>query len=86
MLVVKAYINDREIDEIYIQNTGICVNEALQTYEYKIVKPRGYGEFPIFHMRELGWKVLTKQAMEIIERVSPKLNKKKRKVKKKEKK
>ena len=89
MLVIKAYINHKEIDEIHIQNTGICVNEAMQTYEYKIVKPRGYGEFPIFHMRELGWRVLTKQATDIIERVAPrlrKLNKKKKKVKKEKKK
>ena len=86
MLVIKASINTKEIDEIHVWNTGNCVNEDLQTYEYKILQPRGYEDFPIFHMRDLGWRVLAKQAIELIERVTPKLNKKKRKVKKKKKK
>jgi len=86
MLVIKAYINEKKIDEIHILNTGICVNDTMQTYEYKIVQPKGYEGFPIFHMRNLGWRVLAKQAIELLETVSPKLNKKKRKVKKKEKK
>lgn len=85
MLIVKAHVNDKQIGEIHVWNTGICVNEDLQTYEYKIVLPRGYEGFPIFHMRDLGWRVLTKQAIDLLESVSPKL-KKKRKVKKKEKK
>jgi len=85
MLIVKAYVNDKQIDEIHVWNTGICVNEDLQTYEYKIELPRGYEDFPIFHMRDLGWRVLAKQAIDLLESASTKLNKKKRKVKKEKK-
>jgi len=71
MLVVKAFINEKQIEEIHIWNTGNCTSEAMQTYEYKIVKPEGYEKFPIFHMRELGWMNLMAQAIDVIERIEP---------------
>jgi len=71
MLVVKAFINEKKIEEIHIWNTGNCTNESMQTYEYKIVKPEGYDTFPIFHMRKLGWMNLMAQVIDVIERVEP---------------
>jgi len=67
MLIIKAYINHKEIDEIMIQNTGICTHEELQEYEYKIVKPKGYSEYAIFHIRERGWRSLVSKAIDVIE-------------------
>lgn len=74
MLVIKAYVanshSERQIDEIHIQR-GKCTKESLQEYEYKIRQPVGFEKFSIFHIRDLGWKSLMAQAIDVIERVAP---------------
>lgn len=56
MLIIKAYVNHDEIDEIWVHNIatiedGIC--------EYRIEKPTGYEDINIWHRRSEGWKALT---------------------------
>lgn len=68
MLVVKAYINTTEIEEIHIWNTGNCVDEEMDIWEYKIVKPTGREDVPIFHHRYLGWRPLFSNVITVLER------------------
>ena len=68
MLIVKAYINKNQIEEIHIWNTGNCVDEELNIWEYKIVEPKGYEDVPIFHHRDLGWKALFSNVITVLER------------------
>jgi len=79
MLIIKAYVNSKQIEEIHIQNTGNCVDENMQLYEYRIRLPEGYDDFPIFHMRELGWRALATQAIGVLEQVMPRKRKKEKK-------
>ncbi len=67
MLIVKAFINDREIEEIWIHNTSNCVNTAFGIWEYRIRKPEGYGHLPIYHRRNKGWMALALDVMKIID-------------------
>ena len=54
MLVIKAFVNKKEIDSIHIQNMG----RKHGLYDlYKITKPEI--KYPIImHKKALGWKVL----------------------------
>lgn len=63
MLILKAFINERQIDEIYIQNIRVVVPEYPDLLcEYKITKPEG--DYPaIFHRRDEGWKPLAWSAL-----------------------
>ena len=62
MLIIDAYVNDRFIETIMIQNVeqhkdGIC--------EYKIRRPKG--DWPtITHKRSDGWKKLAIKALDIV--------------------
>ena len=71
MLILKAYINDREIEEIWIHNTSNCVNTTFGIWEYRIRKPEGYDHLPLYHRRDKGWKELVIYAMKIIDREEP---------------
>ena len=67
MLIVKAFINDRQIEEIHIQNKGLLsITDKDIIHKYKIVKPKGHEDKIILHMRETGWKALTETALRII--------------------
>jgi len=55
MLVIKAFVNYGQIDEIHIHNIRHVKNGI---YEYEIVKPEGVYS-TIKHKRSDGWKVLT---------------------------
>jgi hypothetical protein len=76
MLVIKAYVANRHreelIDELHIQRKE-CLDEALQKYEYVIRHPEGYEKYPIYHLRDLGWRPLVAMAIEVIERIEPDL-------------
>jgi hypothetical protein len=50
MLVIKAYINTKQIDEIHIQNKG---GNLVGLCDYEIVKPDIPGK--IRHNRPSGW-------------------------------
>jgi len=61
MLILKTYVNDREIEEICIHNKGKA-EHAEGYYIYKIEKPEGIGRyFP--HERSRGWKPLAVQVL-----------------------
>jgi hypothetical protein len=66
MLIIKAFINLREIDEIHIWNTGISLNDEDKTFAYNILKPEGFETETIYHKRNTGYLLLLKQALEII--------------------
>ena len=68
MLIIKTFVNENEIEEIMIQNEG---DVGGGFYQYAIVKPEGYDKFVMFHMRELGWRSLFSQALNIILRTDP---------------
>ena len=63
MLILKAYINNREIDEIHIQNTGEIKNDKTK---YLIRKPKC--DIPIFHKRSDGYRLLLIKALKILEK------------------
>jgi len=62
MLVLKAFVNYRQIDEIHIQNTK-DMGEGF--YEYTIRLPKGDWT-KITHKRSDGWRELAVRALEII--------------------
>lgn len=66
MLIVKAYINEKEIDEIWIHNVN-TVSEDFNIYEYRICKPEGYEDIPLYHVRSKGWRPLAADAIKVLE-------------------
>ena len=63
MLILKAFINEHLIDEIYIHNKGPL--ESKGNYRYGIVKPEGDFE-EIHHKRRKGWLPLALKVLELI--------------------
>ena len=53
MLIIKAYINDKQIDEIQIQNVG---GDPKGLSEYAVRKPETEGT--VKHHRSDGWVAL----------------------------
>ena len=66
MLIIKAFVNEKEIDEIHIQNVN-TINEDFDIYEYRIRKPEGYDDIPLYHVRFKGWKPLVIDALKVLE-------------------
>jgi len=71
MLIIKAYINEKQIDEIWIHNLGIGRTDPYhrlgELYTYRIEKPEGYEQNLIEHSRSSdGWQVLAKKALKIL--------------------
>jgi hypothetical protein len=63
MLILKAFVNENQIDEIWVQNVETV---ALGLCKYKIRKPEG--DFPLIsHYRQDGWRVLTEKVLKILE-------------------
>ena len=67
MLIVKVFINEHEIDDVYIWNTGRKVDDCDEIYEYKIMKPEGYDHIAIYHNRDKGWKDLVQKVLYFLE-------------------
>jgi len=73
MLIIKTFLNDDQIDEVHIENTG-KFDDAFQyrskkrpgLYIYKIVEPKGFEGKAIIHTQRHGHRVLTAKAMELI--------------------
>ena len=61
MLVIKAYINEEQIDEIHIQNVGGNPNGLS---EYAVRKPEMQGI--IKHHRPSGWVALAAAVLGIL--------------------
>ena len=63
MLILKVFINERQIDEVHIQNIRIIdVDHPDALCEYHILKPLG-DYTPIFHRRDEGWMPLAWSAL-----------------------
>lgn len=63
MLIIKAYVNHKQIDEIWVHNVGYAGGGL---YHYTIEKPEGFDNIVIHHRREDGYIPLMKQVLEII--------------------
>jgi len=74
MLIIKAYVNHRQIDELCIHNLGNVVPAKVgepiadDLCLYQIEKPNGYREpeYRIQHKRSNGWEELARKACEVI--------------------
>ena len=67
MLIIRAFINKDQIEDIWIHNVGRA-NVDTDTYEYRVLKPEGYDHIPIYHNRDRGWRLLTIQVLDLLER------------------
>ena len=74
MLIIKISINDKDIDEIHVQNIGKFddifqyqrTKKRPNLYVYKIVKPEGFGNQTVVHTRNHGHRVLISKVMNVI--------------------
>ncbi len=64
MLIVKVFVNKKQIDEIHVLNTGQMTVSGAS--EYTIMKPKGCDQVSIFHKREEGYKPLLKRVLDFI--------------------
>lgn len=62
MLVLKVYVNDKQIDEIHIQNIGHWKNGF---YRYVVRKPENK-DISCLHLRKRNWKFLVKMILEYL--------------------
>jgi hypothetical protein len=63
MLVIKAFVNHDQIDEVWIHNMGYIDHCTCQ---YRIEKPEGYEDDLIHHKRSDGWYGLAEKAMKLL--------------------
>jgi len=66
-LVIKAFVNYRQIDEVHIQNVtkdGLANPDG--TAEYVIREPKGYDEFVFTHNRSEGWMPLASDVLNFL--------------------
>ena len=69
MLVIKAYINHRPIDVIYIHNTAKKTKTG--EYVYELIKPgtqKRLTKTTINHKRDDGYRKLTIKALKLMEK------------------
>jgi len=69
MLILKTYINRKQIDEVWIHNTGEKLGDE---YIYRLMVPETDKELTserITHNRANGWKLLANKALELLERI-----------------
>lgn len=62
MLILKAYVNERQIDEVHIHNVGTLMPNLCQ---YAVEKPDIRAE-RIAHFRSMPWYYLAREALEQI--------------------
>lgn len=61
MLIAKIFVNERQIDEIHIQNVGFDITMGLD--KYLIRKPEGFDNETILHDRPTGYHPLLQMAI-----------------------
>jgi len=66
MLILKIYVNKDKIDEIHIHNEGL-INEELDIWKYKIIKPKGYKRL-FYHVRRIGYEKLVVEVLKFLSR------------------
>ena len=63
MLVIKAFVNDKQIDELHIQNMG---EKSPGHWQYVLKKPN-VGFARVYHNRKDGWRKLARRMLQLIE-------------------
>ena len=61
MLRVKVYINEEELEDIQIVNTGVRSDTGETTYKTKF----GDIDFYVYHNRQDGWEVLLQKVLQM---------------------
>lgn len=64
MLILKVFVNEKQIDEINIHNMGISNKKGQRKYE---VNYKGLS-FTLWHNREKGWKKLAERVIRKIDK------------------
>lgn len=63
MLIIKAFVNHNQIDEIWVQNVN-TLDDGIRAY--KIRKPEG--DYPLIsHKRSDGWRKLFIKVLEVLD-------------------
>lgn len=66
MLIVKVYVNEKQIDELRIKNLGRADSKGHMLYTIR--KPEGLDHILIHHRREDGWQELVTKALAAIKK------------------
>lgn len=73
MLIIKTFINAKQVDEVHVQNVGAFdklfphqPKPRPDLYVYKVREPKGFEEEIIVHTRKQGHRVLTSKVMDLI--------------------
>ena len=61
MLIVKVFVNERQIDELHIHN----ISGLVENSTYRIKKP-GVNNVVIEHQRSKGWMPLVEKVLKIL--------------------
>lgn len=64
MLIIKAFINEKSIDEIHIRNTRKEIKTGI--WLYKIDFPDKYKSISVLHRRSEGWMKLFRTVLDSI--------------------
>ena len=64
MLIIKASINEKSIDEIHICNTGKEIKKGIWVYEVDF--PEKYKSISVVHKRSEGWMKLFRTVLDSI--------------------
>ena len=70
MFVMKLYINSYEIKEIWVQNKK-KIHPDSDLYEYRIMKPEGFEDTPLYHVRSDGAGILAERIMRRLNTYGP---------------
>lgn len=66
MLILKVFINDKQIDEIAVKRVGRIIDSLRSdTFRYEIVKPAGIKKL-IRHCYGYGWSALMKKILDTL--------------------
>lgn len=63
MLQIKVFVDDNQIDELTIVNTG---HKEFGQHLYRVKKPEKYNKYPIYHDRNEGWTILVEKVLKAI--------------------
>lgn len=67
MLVLKAFVNYNQIDEVWIHNVSGARASVVGENVYRIEKPEGFEDRLIVHRREDGWRALAAKVLNLLE-------------------
>jgi hypothetical protein len=64
MLIIKAFINEKPIDEFHIHNTSKEIKKGIWLYEVDF--PEKYRSISVLHKRSEGWMKLFRTVLDSI--------------------